>query len=134
MKCKDVEFEIAGGAPLSAAAQEHLLRCASCQKFAQTCVLANGRVAPSAEVDFAVLSSWRRLSRKGYGIWRRWMIPAVAAAVAMVFSLCWLSLPQREIKHITPEYAPMDAEAAWQTEWTVTEGELQKLEMILAYE
>ena len=132
MKCKDVEFEIAGGAPLSAAAQEHLLRCASCQKFAQTCALASGRVAPSAEVDFAVLSSWRRLSRKGYGIWRRWMIPAVAAAVAVVFSLCWVTFPQRGERIENPEIAPMDAETAWQTEWTVTDQELQKLEMILA--
>ncbi len=132
MNCKDVEFEIAGGAPLSASAREHLLACESCRKFAQVCGLAGGRLAPSMEVDAAVLSSWRRLSRRGYGIWRRWMIPAVAAAAAVVFSVCWFSLPQRSGREVVPEFIPMDAEATWQTEWTVTDSELQKLEMILA--
>jgi len=133
MNCHEVEREIAGGERLTDEARDHLFRCPACQRFAQISCAAQGATGPSKEVDAGVLSVWRRHALRARRFWQRVLLPAAAAAV-VVLSLCWYAGGGAPVPRERTESVEIDAETVWQTEWTVTDQELGKLEMLLACE
>ncbi len=143
MNCKDVEWKIVSGEPLTGQEGLHLLECAECQAFAHAhqIVVDGGEAVPAASLDESVASAWKRenVFEPRLRIARRVLMP-VAAALLLLLGVWALRGPSSGTEaEKGPEVSQTGGVTqselvadAWTLNWENAQQELDELEIGLA--